>query len=210
MPLDHFTGLQVVPVNQSNMPQAQSIFFHAYQNNPLLRYFLNATRNGFEQRLRGFIRAQLVSHYHGNNRALAIADGQRLVGAVMINKTTKPDDLSWSWRLAMYSVAGVYYTEQLRSYYQDIAKATAEANYHWLSLVGLHPDYQHQGYGQILMNAAVEDCHADEDFPGLCIDACNKEQQHFFASLGYLNIAEIALPRLDINLMFLGNHTADC
>lgn len=205
MPLDNVKSLRVVRLNQANMPQAQSIFFRAYQNNPLLRYYLNDSRSGFDQRLRGFIRAQLSSHYRGNNIALAIADEQRLVGAILIDKTRKPHEASssWSWRFAMYSVAGVYYTEQLRSYYREIADADQDLPYYWISLMGLHPDYQHHGYGHKLMMAATDDCRSDNEFRGFCIDSSSDVQKQFFESLNYSNIAKLELNGLNVNLMHL-------
>ena len=67
MPLDDLPAVRVVRIGKSNTTQAQSIFFHAYRENIFLRYMLNAKRRGYEQRLRGFIREQLMAHYSGSN-----------------------------------------------------------------------------------------------------------------------------------------------
>ncbi|MCF7982477.1 MAG: GNAT family N-acetyltransferase [Pseudomonadales bacterium] len=212
MPLDDLPAVRVVKIGKSNASQAQSIFFHAYRENTFLRYILNANRRGYEQRLRGFIREQLRAHYRDANLSLAIAIKEKLVGAVMVSRADDPRNFtsSWRWRLSMYSIAGVYYTEQIRHYYEQLHTALRQIDHYWISLVALHPNYQHHGYGHALVQAVHQECEKDNLFQGLSIDTSDPHAKGFFESLGYYQVAEVPLSQFSMDVLFHPRSGTEC
>lgn len=212
MPLDDLKNVRVVRIGKSNMSQAQTIFFQAYKDNEFLRYMLNANRRGYEQRVRGFIREELLVHYSGSNLSLAIAIGDRLVGAAMVGRADEPRNFStnWRWRLGMYSVAGIYYTEQIRNYYEEVHQALKQIDHYWITLIALHPDYQHHGYGHALVEAVHKECETDSLYQGLSVDTCNPEYLHFFESLGYYKVSNIPINDFSMDVLFHPREGTEC
>lgn len=204
MPLDDSSSVRVVRIGKSNASQAQSIFFHAYRENTFLRYVLNAKRRGYEQRLRGFIREQLQAHYSGPNLSLAVAVQDQLVGAVMVSRADDPRYFidSWRWRLRMYSVAGIYYTEQIRHYYQDLHQALRQIDHYWISLIALHPNHQQHGYGHALVEAVHNECERDSLFQGISVDTCDPRAKSFFESLGYQKVAQVPVKDFSMDILY--------
>ena len=212
MPLDDLPAVRVVRIGKSNATQAQSIFFHAYRENIFLRYMLNAKRRGYEQRLRGFIREQLIAHYSGSNLSLAIAIKDQLVGAVMVSRADDPRNFTsnWRWRLRMYSIAGIYYTEQLRDYYERLHHALKQIDHYWISLIALHPNHQHRGYGHALVEAVHRECEQDNLFQGLSIDTSDTQSKAFFESLGYYKVADVPIRDFSMNVLFHPKNGSEC
>lgn len=212
MPLDDLPAVRVVRIGKSNASQAQSIFFHAYRENTFLRYMLNAKRRGYEQRLRGFIREQLSAHYSGSNLSLAIAIKDQLVGAVMVSRADDPTSFTsnWRWRLSMYSVAGIYYTEQIRNYFEQLHIALKQIDHYWISLIALHPNHQHHGYGHALVEAVHNECERDNLFQGLSVDTNDPQAKSFFESLGYYKVAEVPLKEFAMDVLYHPRSGTEC
>lgn len=212
MPLDQLPAVRVVRISKSNASQAQSIFFHAYKDNLFLRHTLNAERRGYEQRLRGFIREQLFAHFSGANLSLAIALKDQLVGAVIVSRADDPHNFaaSWRWRLRMYSVVGIYYTEQLRSYYEEVHDALKRIDHYWISLIALHPNHQHHGYGHKLVEAVHRECEKDNLYHGLSVDTCDAHSKSFFESLNYYQVANIPVHDFGMDVLFHPRSGEDC
>ena len=204
MPETQLDNVRVVRIGRSNMSQAQAIFFHAYKDNPFMMHMLNANKRGYEQRLRGMIREDMLQHFSDSNIALAIALGDRLIGAAMVNSADEPEDLgsSWRWRLGMYSVAGIMTTHRLRRYFAAKHNALGKIDHHWILLIGLHPEFQHRGFGHRLMDAIHQECERDSKFNGISVDSHCDHDREFFESLNYCPVSDLSTGDVHIDLMY--------
>lgn len=199
-----FDNILVTRVGRSNISQAKSIFYNAYIDNELLRYLLNANRRGYQQRLRGFIREQLMTHFEGSNLSLAITQDNRLIGAAMISRADEPKTMAanWRWLLAMYSVVGIAGTRRVQKYFDQVHAALRGIDHYWISLIALHPDFQHHGYGHILMEAVHNQCEQDNLYRGITIDSCNPSFSSFFKSMKYCKFAELDVGTVPVDILF--------
>ena len=204
MPLTELNNVRVVKIGQNSIAQAQSLLCDAYRDNEFTRYMFNAEKRGFEQRLRGFIHEELLLHFSLSNISLALALDDRLVGIAMVSRADLPLSMAtnWRWRMGMYSVVGVRYTERLRSYYKAVQESLKDKKHYWISLMGLHHDFQHHGYGHTLIEAVHQECEKEANYCGISVDSVDAQYKHFFHSLGYKKEAAFDVGHLTMDVLF--------
>ncbi len=204
MPLAELPNVRIMKITRENMSQAQSLLCDAYKDNEFTRYMFNAERSGYEQRLRGFIHEELLLHFSLSNISIGLALDDRLVGVAMVSRADLPLSMAtnWRWRMGMYSVVGVLYTERLRSYYKTVQDSLKDKKHYWISLMGLHHDFQHHGYGRVLVEAIHQECEKESNYCGISVDSVDAQYKHFFQSLGYQKEAEFDVGKMTMDVLF--------
>jgi len=204
MPLTELPNVRIVKITRENMSQAQSLLCDAYKDNEFTRYMFNAERSGYEQRVRGFIHEELLLHFSLSNISIGLTLDNRLVGVAMVSRADLPLSMAtnWRWRMGMYSVVGVLYTERLRSYYKAVQTSLKDKKHYWISLMGLHHDFQHHGYGHALVEAVHQECEKETNYCGISVDSIDAQYKHFFKSLGYQKEAEFEVGKMTMDILF--------
>ena len=204
MPLAELNNVRVVKIGRENMAQAQSLLCDAYEDNEFTRYMFNAEKSGYKQRLRGFIHEELLLHFSLSNISLALMLQDRFVGIAMVSRADLPLSMAtnWRWRMGMYSVAGVLCTERLRRYYKAVQESLKDKKHYWISLMGLHHDFQHHGYGHALVEAIHEECEKESNYCGISVDSVDAQYKHFFKSLGYQKEAQFEVANMTMDVLF--------
>lgn len=204
MPLAELENVRVVKISRENMSQAQSLLCDAYKDNEFTRHMFNADRRGYEQRLRGFIHEELLLHFSLSNISIALTLDERLVGVAMVSRADLPLSMAtnWRWRMGMYSVVGVLYTERLRSYYKAVQESLKHKKHYWISLMGLHHDFQHHGFGHALVEAVHEECEKEPNYCGISVDSIDAQYKNFFQSMGYAKEAELKVADMTMDVLF--------
>lgn len=204
MPLAELSKVRVVKIGPENMSQAQSLLCDAYEDNEFTRHMFNAEKRGYKQRLRGFIHEELLLHFSLSNISVALMLENRFVGVAMVSRADLPLSMAtnWRWRMGMYSVAGVLCTERLRSYYKTVQESLKHKKHYWISLMGLHHDFQHHGFGHALVEAVHEECEKDSNYCGISVDSVDAQYKNFFQSLGYQKEAQFEVANMTMDILF--------
>jgi GNAT superfamily N-acetyltransferase len=204
MPLTDLNDIRVVKLGSENIAQAQSLLCDAYQDNEFTRYMFNADKRGYKQRLRGFIHEELLLHFSLSNISVGLILKERLVGVAMVSCADFPLSMAtnWRWRLGMYSVTGIRCTERLRRYYRSVQASLQDKKHYWISLMGLHHDVQHHGFGHALVEAVHEECEKRAEYCGISVDSIDAQYKHFFKSLGYQKEAFFEIGGMTMDVLF--------
>ena len=204
MPLKELDNVRVVKIGRENIAQAQSLLCDAYEDNEFTRYMFNADKRGYKQRLRGFIHEELLLHFSLSNISVALVLEERLVGVAMVSRADLPLSMAtnWRWRMGMYSIAGVRYTERLRRYYKAVQESLKDKKHYWISLMGLHHDFQHHGFGHTLVEAIHQECEKESNYCGISVDSIDAQYKHFFQSLGYQKEAQFQVANMTMDVLF--------
>ena len=204
MPLAELSKVRVVKIGPENMAQAQSLLCDAYHDNEFTRHMFNAEKRGYKQRLRGFIHEELLLHFSLSNISVALMLENRFIGVAMVSRADLPLSMAtnWRWRMGMYSVTGVLCTERLRSYYKTVQESLKHKKHYWISLMGLHHDFQHHGFGHALVEAVHEECEKDSNYCGISVDSIDAQYKNFFQSLGYQKEAQFEVAHMTMDVLF--------
>ncbi len=184
--LSHDT-VQAIYLQADDLNVAASILYKAYHNDALFEHIFQAHREGYENRLRQAIKQELQACWDTEQILLGLFEASRLLAVACITKPRAgfaPGKM-WHWRLKMMVTAGFVSTRQFIEKEEKIRSLIPAEAFHMISLIGVRPDYQHQGLGHILMGAIDTIVGEDNGSEGVGVFATVPAYRHFFEDGGY-------------------------
>lgn len=186
---------------------AASLLFQSYSDDPLFRAIFKADKEGYQQRLRAAIREELNAFWQAKQPMIGLFEGDTLEGVACL---TRPDQgftaqRFWHWRLRMLLTAGYVSTRQLIEKEKQIEDMVPYSQYFMLAFIAVHPRYQHQGLGQMLVQAAGSMLAASPDAEGVVALATRPAYEDFLSQQGFQLLDRLAVGEIDGALMFYDN-----
>jgi ribosomal protein S18 acetylase RimI-like enzyme len=183
---------------------AASLLYLAYYDDPLFVDIFNSEKEGYESRLRSAIREELNAFWLAKQPMIGLFDDERLVAvACLVNPNAElGPNRFWHWRLRMLLTAGYFSTKQMVEKETRIRERVPAENFHMLSLIGVHPDHQHNGLGHMLMSAIEGIMLEDYDSQGVGMFVTLPKCLSFFENGHYNLVEELKVGRIKGYLMF--------
>lgn len=188
---------------------AASILYNAYFDDPLFTDIFQVVKEGYEARLRSAIREEINTYYDASQSIIGLFEGERLLAVTCL---TLPDmafgsGKFWHWRLKMLLTAGYFGTKQMIVKEEKVREKIPAKNYHMMSLIGVHPDYQDIGLGHVLMSAVLGLLLDDKSSEGVGILVTLPKCTSFFADGGFEHVEEISVGNIKGSVMFRPRNT---
>lgn len=187
--------------------EARSLLYHAYRHEPTYAWLFESQRPGYERRLRVLIREWLRQHFYLQLPAIGLLVEDRLVGLALIVPPLRRLGVadSWAWRLRMILGTGLGCTRRYLDYLAALASVVPSGPVHRLPLLGVHPQFQGQHYGEQLLQAVHDWCADDPGTQGVVLDTGNAHYLGFYQRQGYQEIGEIAIGPVRERIFFHPN-----
>ena len=175
--------------------EARSLLYNAYRHEPTFAYLFEADRPGYDQRVRATVRELVNQHLLQDQPALGLLLDDRLIAVALIAPPQRRLDVteSWAWRMRMLLTAGFRCTRRYLDYHAAVLGCLPPGAFHVLPLMGVHPQFQGQHYGEQLLEALQNWCAADTASQGLVIDTGNARYLNFYERQGYEDIGQVAI-----------------
>ncbi|MFC3121918.1 GNAT family N-acetyltransferase [Agaribacter flavus] len=199
--VDHIT---YACLTAEDLSVASSILYNAYYDDPLFTDIFNANKEGYEARLRSAIREEVNTFWDAGQPLVGLyEDGRLLAVSCLIG----PDAAFgagrfWHWRLKMLLTAGYFGTKQMIAKEEKVREKIPASNYHMLSLIGVHPDYQDIGLGHMLMRAILGVLEDDPSSEGIGVLVTLAKCNSFFTDGGFVKISDIEVGNIVGSVMF--------
>ena len=189
--------------------QARSLLYHSYKDDPTFKFLLDAHRPGYKQRIRATIRELIRLHIDRGEFVFGVIHKaeDRLLGVAFFSDLQLKMDISKQlfWRLKMILTAGFEGTRRFVEYFNDVQESLPSKNHRMVSLIGIHPDFQKQGLGKLLLESIHAITDQDENSIGLFLDTGNNRYLDFYKSLHYEVFTELPLGQLKEFVLFRPN-----
>lgn len=197
-------NLKAAYLSVDDLKVAASILYNAYFNDPLFVDIFENQKEGYEIRLRSAIREELNTYYDAAQSIIGLYDNDRLLAVTCL---TKPDmafgsGKFWHWRLKMLVTAGFLGTKQMIVKEEKVRAKIPAKNYHMMSLIGVHSDYQDLGLGHVLMGAVLGLLLEDESSEGVGMFVTLPKCISFFEDARFEHVEEIAAGKIKGKIMF--------
>ncbi|TBU95986.1 GNAT family N-acetyltransferase [Stutzerimonas kirkiae] len=182
-------------LDSAHAREARSLLYQAYLYEPTFAYLFESARPGYERRLRATVRALVSQHFAQQQPAIGLLLEDRLIAVALIAPPQRRLAIteSWLWRLRMLLYAGLGSTRRYIDYQRTLLASLPPGPFHVLPLIGVHPQYQGQQYGEQLLQAVHEWCVEDKQSQGLVIDTGNPHYLDYFREQGYEELGQIAI-----------------
>lgn len=190
--------------------EARSLLYHSYRHEPSFAYLFESERPGYEQRVRATVRELVKQHFFQELPALGLFVDDRLVGIALIAPPQRRLGIteSWTWRLRMVLRTGLRCTQRYLEYYNAVLACLPSDSVHVLPLLGIHPQFQGQHFGEQLLEAVHQWCAVDETSLGVVLDTGNIRYLDFYKRQGYEEIGEVAVGPIREHVFFHPNPQA--
>ncbi|MDO7673573.1 MAG: GNAT family N-acetyltransferase [Reinekea forsetii] len=209
MPLIALDDVAVVRLDDRFNRQARSLLYHSYKDEPTFKYLLDAQRPGYKQRIRATIRELIGLHMDRGGFIFGVVHkaDDRLLGVAFFSDLQLKMDISKQlfWRLKMILTAGFESTRRFVDYFNDVQESLPSKNHRMVSLIGIHPDFQKQGLGKLLLESIHAITDQDENSIGLFLDTGNNRYLDFYQSLSYEVFTELPLGQLKEFVLYRPN-----
>ena len=198
------SNIKAVYLVAEDLKIAASILYLAYYDDPLFVDIFNSEKEGYESRLRSAIREELNAFWLAKQPMIGLFDDERLVAvACMFNPNAElGPNRFWHWRLRMLLTAGYFSTKQMVEKETRVRERVPAEHFHMLSLIGVHPDHQHNGLGHMLMSAIEGVMLGDINSQGVGMFVTLPKCLSFFKNGHYDLVEEIEVGRIKGHLMF--------
>jgi ribosomal protein S18 acetylase RimI-like enzyme len=197
-------NIKAIYLAAEDLKIAASLLYLAYYDDPLFVDIFNSEKEGYESRLRSAIREELNAFWLAKQPMIGLFDDERLVAvACLVNPNAElGPNRFWHWRLRMLLTAGYFSTKQMVEKETRIRERVPAENFHMLSLIGVHPDHQHNGLGHMLMRAIEGIMLEDYDSQGVGMFVTLPKCLSFFENGHYNLVEELKVGRIKGQLMF--------
>ncbi|MBU1332647.1 MAG: GNAT family N-acetyltransferase [Gammaproteobacteria bacterium] len=187
--------------------EVRSLLYHAYRHEPTFAYLFEAERPGYDQRVRATVRELVQQHFSEDLPAIGLLIDDRLIGTALITPPQRRLDIteSWSWRMRMLLTTGFRCTQRYLAYHNAILACLPPGPYHVLPLLGVHPEFQGQRFGEQLLEALHNWCAEDDGSLGIVLDTGNPHYLGFYQRQGYEEIGEVAVGPIIEHVFFHPN-----
>lgn len=197
-------ALKAVHLGVDDLKVAASILFNAYVDDPLFTDIFQAEKEGYESRLRSAIREELNAFWVAEQPMIGLFEGARLLAVACL---TGPDAAFgagryWHWRLRMLLTAGLFGTKQMLEKEEKVRHLVPAENFHMLSFIAVHPDYQHHGLGHMLLGAIDSVVLDDATSEGVAVFVTVAKHRDFFNDDNYRVVGELSLSHVKGEVMF--------
>jgi ribosomal protein S18 acetylase RimI-like enzyme len=197
-------NIKAIYLAAEDLKIAASLLYLAYYDDPLFVDIFNSEKEGYESRLRSAIREELNAFWLAKQPMIGLFDDERLVAvACLVNPNAElGPNRFWYWRLRMLLTAGYFSTKQMVEKETRIRERVPAEYFHMLSLIGVHPDHQHNGLGHMLMSAIEGIMLEDYDSQGVGMFVTLPKCLSFFENGHYNLVEELKVGRIKGQLMF--------
>ncbi|MEQ3639928.1 MAG: GNAT family N-acetyltransferase [Alteromonas sp.] len=183
---------------------AASILYNAYVDDPLFLDIFQAEKEGYDSRLRSAIREELNAFWVAEQPMIGLFDAERLIAVACL---TAPDAAFgagryWHWRLRMLLTAGLFGTKQMLEKEEKVRTLVPAENFHMLSFIAVHPDYQEHGLGHILLGAIDSVVEEDAKSAGVAVFVTIDKHKSFFGDDKYSVVGNLSLSHVNGSVMF--------
>ena len=187
-----------------DLKMAASLLFQKDYDDALLQKIFRADKPDYDKRLRAAIREDLTSFWESGQPIIGIRDGGTLLGVACLTRPGKSfgPGRFWHWRISMLMTAGFLSTKQVMEKERRIQEAMPDVPYHMLAFIAVAPQYQQQGVGHLLVEAAKSAFQEDPESQGVAVFVTRADYQAFFKKRGYRLQAQIAFETLPGELLF--------
>lgn len=187
---------------------AASLLYQAYHDDPLLMALFQAEKVDYEKRLRAAIREELAAFWEAQQPMIGVFIGDSLLGVACLTEPGKSfgPGRYWHWRLKMLLTAGYVSTKQLVDKEERIQAAMTKElgldHYHMLAFIAVNPRYQHQGWGDVLVQAAQQALQDEPSSQGIAVLITQPHHKSLFVQHGYQQVTDLMIGDIAGELYF--------
>ena len=198
------TDRMIITITKDTIDEATEVLSSAFADDPIINYFLSGHTDDYPEKLRGIFRYQCLMYIEMNLPIFGTVQNSRITGIACLSipeKKERPESLVEVDREFTFSM-GPESLERIKRYMNLNKKHTPEGSHHYLAALGVHPDFQEQGFGRLLLDRVREISEKHGTSTGVYLETAKSKNVEMYEYFGY-NL--LATEKLDgtVNLWYM-------
>ncbi len=187
------------------LEEAADVLTQAFVGDPLIRYLLSGHESMYQEKVRELFHYQCLMYVEMELPIFGAVQDSRITGAACLSvpeEKERPASLVEADKKYNESV-GKDSFERVQRFMRLSRKYIPDEPFHYLAALGVHPDYQGEGFGRLLLDEvhAVSEKHPMSS--GVYLDTASLKNVEMYEYFGYRQIAQDKLDNIvDIWFMF--------
>jgi ribosomal protein S18 acetylase RimI-like enzyme len=174
-------------ITKDTLEEAAEALAAAFQDDPIINYFVSGHTDDYSSKLRGIFRYQCLMYVEMNLPIFGAIQDSRITGIACLSvpeKKERPDSLVEPDKEFEKSM-GLESIGRIKRYMKLNKKHTPAEPHHYLAALGVHPDFQGQGYGRLLLDEVHKIAGNHPTSTGIFLETAKMKNVEMYKYFGY-------------------------
>ncbi len=177
-----------------HLTEVKSVLVDAYRHERTFQGLFEANRDGFEQRLRAFVREYCLQHFDQRQSVVGARLDGRLVGVALLCEPSHQGALNASRRarLGLALTVGIRCAKRYLTYQDQLRAVMPDSPWCYLPLVGVLESHRGLGVGAGLLNDVWSRVERIPGATGIALGSGAAAAASFYQNLGFEPVGQMA------------------
>lgn len=203
------TSKTKIEVFSDSLDEAVEVLALAFENDPFIRYIHSHQGTTYLDQVRELFRFVCEARLELRWPLIGTTSNSQLTGVACISVPEKKD---WPTSLVeKYEKLKSFIGDESVSHLQRFSNLSHQyaprQSHHYLAAIGIHPEFQGQGFGRLLLDAVHEMSESHTESTGVYLETAKQENVALYEHFGYHLVSKDKLDdTVDIWYMFRPNN----
>ena len=177
----------VISITKDNLEEATEVLTRAFEDDPVVRYFLSGHEKDYPEGVHKLFGYQCLMYIEMELPIFGTVRNNRITGIACLSgpeKKIRPDSLFEADK-EFEAFMGPNSFGRIKRYMKLNKKHTPEGLHHYLAGLGIHPDFQGQGFGRLLLDKVHEITESHQTSTGIYLETAKLKNVELYKHFGY-------------------------
>jgi len=177
----------IIRITKDSLEEATEVLTRAFEDDPVINYFISGHKDAYPEKLRQVFRYQCLMYLEMDLPVFGTVQNSRITGIACLSipgKKERPDTLVKTDKEFEKSM-GPESFDRIKRYMNLSKKYTPEGPHHYLAALGIHPDFQGQGYARLLLDRVSEISEKHGTSTGVFLETAKSKNVELYKHFSY-------------------------
>jgi hypothetical protein len=177
----------IIRITKDSLEEATEVLTRAFEDDPVINYFISSHKDAYPEKLREVFRYQCLMYLEMDLPVFGTVQNSRITGIACLSipgKKERPDTLVKTDKEFEKSM-GPESFDRIKRYINLSKKYTPEGPHHYLAALGIHPDFQGQGYARLLLDRVSEISEKHGTSTGVFLETAKSKNVELYKHFSY-------------------------
>ena len=183
----NYSDNSVISISKDSLEVATDVLARAFEGDPLIRYFLSGHEKDYLEGVRRIFEYQCLMYIEMELPIFGTVKNHQITGIACLSvpeKKDRPDSLIEADR-QFEEFMGPDSFDRIKRYMKLNNKNTPRKSHHYLAALGVHPNFQGQGFGRLLLDRVSEMALDHGVSTGVFLETAKTKNVEMYNHFGY-------------------------
>ena len=177
----------VTGISKDTLDESVEVLVRAFEDDPIINYFLSDHESNYMEGARRIFKYQCLMYIEMDLPIFGILQNSRITGIACLSVSEnkkRPDSLIEADK-EFEEFMGLLSFGRIKRYMSLKKKHTPDELHHYLAALGVHPDFQEQGFGRLLLDEVQRITENHQESTGIFLETAKMKNVEMYRYFGY-------------------------